>query len=44
MSTELFDEDLLMKGLEQRKAIFYAEYVEKNLAADDELLDLFKRR
>ena len=28
-----FDEDLFLKGLEQRKATLGAEYVEKNLAA-----------
>jgi len=32
MST--FDEDLFLKGLEQRKATLGAEYVEKNLAAE----------
>jgi 4-carboxymuconolactone decarboxylase len=30
-----FDEDLFLKGLEQRKATLGAEYVEKNLAAAD---------
>ena len=28
----LFDEDLFLKGLEQRKATLGAEYVETNLA------------
>jgi len=30
-----FDEDLFLKGLEQRKATLGAEYVERNLAAAD---------
>ena len=30
-----FDEDLFLKGLEQRKATLGASYVEKNLAAAD---------
>ena len=34
MST--FDEDLFLKGLEQRKATLGAEYVENNLAAADD--------
>ena len=34
MST--FDEDLFLKGLEQRKATLGAEYVEGNLAAADD--------
>ena len=34
MST--FDEDLFLKGLEQRKGTLGAEYVEKNLAAADD--------
>ncbi|MEB8387016.1 carboxymuconolactone decarboxylase family protein [Rhodobacteraceae bacterium KMM 6894] len=33
---DTFDEDLFLKGLEQRKATLGAEYVEKNLAAADE--------
>ena len=31
----VFDEDLFLKGLEQRKGTLGAEYVEKNLAAAD---------
>ncbi len=31
-----FDEDLFLKGLEQRKATLGAEYVEKKLAAADD--------
>ncbi len=31
-----FDEDLFLKGLEQRKATLGASYVEKNLAAADD--------
>ena len=31
-----FDEDLFLKGLEQRKATLGTDYVEKNLAAADE--------
>jgi len=34
--TNLFDEDLFKKGLEQRKNTLGAEYVEKNLAAADD--------
>lgn len=32
----VFDEDLFLKGLAQRKGTLGAEYVEKNLAAADE--------
>ncbi len=32
----VFDEDLFLKGLEQRKATLGADYVEKNLAAADD--------
>jgi len=36
MSNDLFNEDLFLKGLEQRKSTLGAEYVENNLAnADD---------
>ena len=38
----LFDEDLFLKGLEQRKATLGAEYVETNLAAADELTRPFQ--
>ena len=31
-----FDEDLFLKGLEQRKATLGSEYVERNLAAADD--------
>lgn len=41
MST--FDEDLFVKGLEQRKATLGAEYVEKNLAAADEFTQPFQQ-
>jgi len=40
MST--FDEDLFLKGLEQRKATLGGEYVEKNLAAADEFTRPFQ--
>ena len=40
MST--FDEDLFLKGLEQRKATLGAEYVEKNLAAADDFTRPFQ--
>ena len=40
MST--FDEDLFLKGLEQRKATLGADYVEKNLAAADEFTRPFQ--
>ncbi|MEO0379745.1 MAG: gamma carboxymuconolactone decarboxylase, partial [Pseudomonadota bacterium] len=33
---DTFDEDLFLKGLEQRKATLGAAYVEKNLAAADD--------
>lgn len=39
----IFDEDLLLKGLEQRKATLGAEYVEKNLAAADEFTRPFQK-
>ena len=32
----IFDEDLFLRGLEQRKATLGAEYVERNLAAADD--------
>ncbi|MGI9355805.1 MAG: carboxymuconolactone decarboxylase family protein [Rhizobiaceae bacterium] len=35
MTTTLFDKDLFMRGLEQRKSTLGADYVEKNLAAAD---------
>ena len=38
----LFDEDLFLKGLEQRKATLGAEYVETSLAAADELTRPFQ--
>lgn len=37
-----FDEDLFLKGLEQRKATLGAEYVENNLAAADEFTRPFQ--
>jgi 4-carboxymuconolactone decarboxylase len=40
MST--FDEDLFLKGLEQRKATLGSEYVEKNLAAADDFTRPFQ--
>lgn len=40
MST--FDEDLFLKGLEQRKATLGADYVEKNLAAADDFARPFQ--
>jgi 4-carboxymuconolactone decarboxylase len=40
--TEIFDEDLFVKGLEQRKATLGAEYVEKNLAAADDFTRPFQ--
>ena len=40
MST--FDEDLFLKGLEQRKATLGAAYVEKNLAAADDFTRPFQ--
>ena len=39
---DLFDEDLFLKGLEQRKGTLGAEYVEKNLAAADEFTRPFQ--
>ena len=38
----VFDEDLFLKGLEQRKATLGAEYVEKNLAAADDFTRPFQ--
>jgi 4-carboxymuconolactone decarboxylase len=38
----IFDEDLFLKGLEQRKGTLGAEYVEKNLAAADEFTRPFQ--
>ena len=38
----LFDEDLFLKGLEQRKATLGAEYLAKNLAIADELTRPFQ--
>jgi len=40
MST--FDEDLFLKGLEQRKSTLGAAYVEKNLAASDDFTRPFQ--
>ena len=40
MST--FDEDLFLKGLEQRKSTLGAEYVEKSLAAADDFTRPFQ--
>ena len=37
-----FDEDLFLKGLEQRRATLGAEYVDKNLAAADGLTRPFQ--
>jgi alkylhydroperoxidase/carboxymuconolactone decarboxylase family protein YurZ len=37
-----FDEDLFLKGLEQRKATLGADYVEKNLAAADDFTRPFQ--
>ena len=37
-----FDEDLFLKGLEQRKATLGADYVEKNLAASDDFTRPFQ--
>ncbi len=37
-----FDEDLFLKGLEQRKSTLGAEYVEKNLANADEFTRPFQ--
>jgi len=37
-----FDEDLFLKGLEQRKSTLGADYVEKNLAAADEFTRPFQ--
>ena len=37
-----FDEDLFLKGLEQRKATLGAEYVEKSLSAADEFTRPFQ--
>ena len=38
----VFDEDLFLKGLEQRKATLGADYVEKNLAAADGFIRPFQ--
>ena len=38
----VFDEDLFLKGLEQRKSTLGAEYVENNLAAADEFTRPFQ--
>ena len=40
--SDAFDEDLFLKGLEQRKATLGAEYVEKNLATADDLTRPFQ--
>ena len=37
-----FDEDLFLKGLEQRKAVLGAEYVEKSLASADDFNQEFQ--
>ena len=39
---DAFDEDLFLKGLEQRKATLGAAYVEKNLAAADDFTRPFQ--
>ena len=39
---DTFDEDLFIKGLEQRKATLGAEYVENNLAAADDFTRPFQ--
>ena len=39
---DLFNEDLFLQGLEQRKSTLGAEYVEKNLAAADEFTRPFQ--
>ena len=38
----MFDEDLVLKGLEQRKATLGAEYVAKNMAAADDVTQPFQ--
>ena len=38
----VFDEDLFLTGLEQRKATLGAEYVQKNLAAEDDFTRPFQ--
>ena len=38
----VFDEELFLKGLEQRKATLGAEYVEKNLASADDFTRPFQ--
>ena len=38
----VFDEDLFLKGLEQRKATLGAEYVEKNLESADDFTSPFQ--
>ena len=40
----VFDEELFLKGLEQRKATLGAEYIEKNLASADDLPVHFKKQ
>lgn len=39
---DTFDEDLFLKGLEQRKATLGAEYVKNNLAAADDFTRPFQ--
>jgi 4-carboxymuconolactone decarboxylase len=39
-----FDDNLFLKGLEQRKPTLGAEYVHKNLATADDLVVPFKKR
>ena len=41
-SMSIFDEDLFLKGLEQRKSTLGAEYVEGNLAAADDFTRPFQ--
>ena len=38
----VFDEELFLKGLEQRKATLGAEYIEKNLASADDFTRPFQ--
>ena len=40
----VFDEDLFLKGLTQRKGTLGAEYVDRNLKAADEFNRLSRRR
>jgi 4-carboxymuconolactone decarboxylase len=42
VNTDLFDESLFLKGLDQRKSTLGAEYVENNLAAADEFTRPFQ--